>query len=718
MANTILAALKSGAPYIPTAVNGIARSVDAGVTWGLVYTAASPVMGVCNTTSTEAFAITYNGHLLHSTDTGSSWSDLGLINAGATSCTDIGYLGNNTLVVGNGAGAFISYNTGSSWSVLLSGPISINKVLDMGGGQALLMGTNGAGSGYVTKSVDYGATWTPIGTIGTFYTYDAVYAGSGVVLACGGTASPINQVYKSTDSGDTWGLAYNAGFGYWGESIGWLPGTNYVFTTLQNSGTVSDRPLIRSPDLGGSWASLGNQMAVSLYGGSGSVLYSGRTSAICGGGGSIYAASIEASLDLGSTWPRTGTPYDPNRFLEISGAVAPVADFSGFPLTGVEPLGVTFSDLSTNAPTSWLWNFGDGSTGSSQNPYHTYTGVGGYTVDLTSTNGSGSDTETKPSYIQVFPAPPVADFSGSPVTGFQPLGVTFMDASTGLVESRLWSFGDGTTGSTQNPYHSYTGVGTYTVALTAGNTGGSDTETKPNYITVYGPPTADFSAAPYTGIEPAGVTFIDLSTGMPSGWLWSFGDGTTGAVENPYHVYTGAGSYTVSLKASNPAGSDTETKPNYIVLSSDIPVADFIQNKTSGYTPLSVHFTDTSTSISAIVSWLWTFGDGNTSTAQNPVYVYTAPGLYTITLKVTNAAGESDTETRIAALLVVLSTPSLMTYDEAPPQNDEVLAHMAATGDVSNNLYSMGVRCYISADKTSPSKSGFRRPLGPSLIFD
>jgi PKD repeat protein len=719
MANTILAALKSGAPYIPGAVNGIARSINAGVSWALAYTAASPVMGVCNTTSTTAFAITYNGHLLTSTNTGTSWSDLGLINAGATTCTDIGYLGNNTLVVGNGAGAFISYNTGSSWSVLLSAPISINKVVDMGGGQALLMGTNGAGAGYVTKTVDYGANWTPIGTIGTFYTYDAVYAGGGVVLACGGTASPINQVYKSSDSGATWGLAYNAGLGYWGESIGWLPGTNYAFTTLQSTSVASTRPLYRSPDLGGSWVSLGNQKAVSLYGGSGSTLYSGRTTSLCGGGGGdVYAASIYVSLDLGGTWPRTATPYDPNRFLEISGAVAPVSDFSGNPLTGVEPLGVTFTDLSTNTPTSWLWNFGDGSTGADQNPYHTYTGMGSYTVDLTATNGTGSDTETKPDYILVLPLPPIVDFYGSPETGFQPLGVTFMDASTGLVDTRLWEFGDGSTGSDQDPYHTYTGAGSYTVSLTAGNTGGSDSETKADYITVYGPPTADFFGLPLTGLEPLGVTFTDLSTGMPVSWLWNFGDGVTGTDQNPYHTYTGAGSYTVSLDAINPGGSDTETKIDYIIVELDQPVADFYMNKTSGYTPLSVHFTDLSTSVSPIVSWLWAFGDGSTSTNQNPAHTYTMPGVYTVTLTVWNALGRFDTETKSRVLAVALGTPSLMTYDIAPPQGDEMLAHMADTGDASNNMYLVGIKYYIPMDQSSPDPSGFKRPMGPSIIFD
>jgi PKD repeat protein len=92
------------------------------------------------------------------------------------------------------------------------------------------------------------------------------------------------------------------------------------------------------------------------------------------------------------------------------GGSAPVADFTGSALTGTAPLGVTFTDASTNTPTSWLWNFGDGGTSTSQNPSHTYAAAGTYTVTLTATNATGSDTKTRTSYITVTAV-------GPPVTG-------------------------------------------------------------------------------------------------------------------------------------------------------------------------------------------------------------------------------------------------------------------------------------------------------------
>jgi PKD repeat protein len=81
--------------------------------------------------------------------------------------------------------------------------------------------------------------------------------------------------------------------------------------------------------------------------------------------------------------------------------VTPVAEFSGSPTSGFAPLSVNFADLSSNAPTSWSWTFGDGSSSTAQNPSHSYTTAGSYNVTLTATNSAGSDGETKNGYITV-----------------------------------------------------------------------------------------------------------------------------------------------------------------------------------------------------------------------------------------------------------------------------------------------------------------------------
>jgi PKD repeat protein len=170
----------------------------------------------------------------------------------------------------------------------------------------------------------------------------------------------------------------------------------------------------------------------------------------------------------------------------------PIAEFSGTPTSGYIPLNVSFSDLSTNNPTSWSWDFGDGvGTSTAQNPSYTYSSPGTYTVSLIATNAYGSDTETKIDYItaQTEPQdPPVAEFSGSPTSGDYPLAVDFTDLSTENPTSWSWDFGDGVGTSTeQNPSYTYTAAGDYTVSLTATNAYGSDNETKLDYISVTEP---------------------------------------------------------------------------------------------------------------------------------------------------------------------------------------------------------------------------------------
>ena len=160
----------------------------------------------------------------------------------------------------------------------------------------------------------------------------------------------------------------------------------------------------------------------------------------------------------------------------------PTANFSGTPTSGKVPLTVVFTDKSTNNPTSWYWDFGDGSSSNDQNPSHTFQKVGSYTVDLTANSNYGTDDKTIKDYIVVGDAP-VADFSASPTSGAAPLNVNFTDKSTNNPTSWTWDFGDGSTSNDQNPSHTYQNAGKYTVKLTATNKYGNDTKSSDNYIT-------------------------------------------------------------------------------------------------------------------------------------------------------------------------------------------------------------------------------------------
>jgi PKD repeat protein len=173
-----------------------------------------------------------------------------------------------------------------------------------------------------------------------------------------------------------------------------------------------------------------------------------------------------------------------------SGSLPPTADFSGTPVSGFAPLTVSFTDASSEGPTTWLWNFGDSGTSTLQNPSHTYTAPGTYTVSLTATNANGSDTATKTSYITVSAVQiPTADFTASATTIDAGQSVTFTDTTTGGPTSWSWTLNGGTpsTSTSQNPTVTYNTPGTYSVTLEATNSAGSDTETKTNYITVNTP---------------------------------------------------------------------------------------------------------------------------------------------------------------------------------------------------------------------------------------
>lgn len=163
-------------------------------------------------------------------------------------------------------------------------------------------------------------------------------------------------------------------------------------------------------------------------------------------------------------------------------------------------------------------------------------------------------------------SPPATAFTATPTAGLAPLTVQFTDASTVHPTAWSWSFGDGGTSTDQNPQHTYAAPGTYTVTLTATNEYGSDYELKTDYITVYGPITAQFTANVTGGTAPVTVQFTDRSTGGPTSWLWTFGDGTSSTEQNPVHTYTTAGTHTVTLTASHPYDSDTETKTAYITV--------------------------------------------------------------------------------------------------------------------------------------------------------
>jgi PKD repeat protein len=252
-----------------------------------------------------------------------------------------------------------------------------------------------------------------------------------------------------------------------------------------------------------------------------------------------------------------------NRIL-LSYPAAPVANFTGTSLTGTAPLTVTFTDTSTNSPTSWNWSFGDGSlvNATVRNPVHTYISAGNYTVALNVKNAAGNSSTTRLNYITVIasPAVPVANFTGTSLTGTAPLTVTFTDTSTNSPTSWNWSFGDGSlvNATVRNPVHTYISAGNYTVALNVKNAAGSGSVIKTNYIRATSKPPTVTSISPTSGPAAGGTTVTIIGSGFTSASKVMFGTtpGTGLQVTNDKTiiVISPAGTGTVDVHVTTPGG--------------------------------------------------------------------------------------------------------------------------------------------------------------------
>jgi PKD repeat protein len=207
-------------------------------------------------------------------------------------------------------------------------------------------------------------------------------------------------------------------------------------------------------------------------------------------------------------------------------------------------------------------------------------------------------------------------------------------------------------------------------------------------------PQADFYGYPLNGTLPLEVNFTDTSTGDFDSWYWDFGDGGTSIDQHPTHIYTVSDTYTVTLTVNGPLGSDSEIKPAYINAFAEgtPPKASFSASPTSGIAPLIVNFTDTS--IGAIDSWSWDFGDGATSTDQHPTHVYTVSDTYTVMLTVDGQYG-SDTETNHGYITVNSAggNPPVADFSANPTSGDAPLMvdfSDTSTGDVDSWYWAFG----------------------------
>ncbi|MFA6363812.1 PKD domain-containing protein [Methanoregula sp.] len=470
----------------------------------------------------------------------------------------------------------------------------------------------------------------------------------------------------------------------------------------------------------------------------------------------VFGAVVFADTGMATTMNSARGPATGNLVGDVatgntvssSPATSPAIAFTASARVGKAPLTIRFTDRSTQSPTSWLWNFGDGTTSKLQNPVHTYSSVGTYTVTLSATNAIGTNSSTKTSYITLLTPAPISNynngnlyvansqgvkydipngiakvftytyvpdtyfvlfeqangglnalhissttnaFSGSDITrttnksgsfwitfsGGQPsmpdgvlmlaVNGTIPDGFTVNIRSSGQEFDPGTPGLSNQPMPTH-------VTFLDGAV--NETFTKSDFI--YGPqnwkPCSSSGYPIYTGenqndpINQYQIMFIDLRVGavqnksLPNNGMikveYSFTNLTSTAVFNIYGWYEQCNHGTGIIMTND------VTSSGYMVSgTAGVPDARFTANVTSGPFPLAVQFTDTSTNFPT--SWLWNFGDGGTSTVENPVHTYSSAGTYTVQLTATNGQG-SNSLTRSNYITITASGTPVVSFMAAP----------------------------------------------------
>lgn len=320
-----------------------------------------------------------------------------------------------------------------------------------------------------------------------------------------------------------------------------------------------------------------------------------------------------------------------NDFISVFAPLLPV--FTSNTGSGCLPVEASFTNHSPNT-INWLWNFGDGTTSTDENPSHTYPSSGNYNISLTITNENYCTyTKTAANFISIA-GNAVSSFSLNNTNTCAPINIQFTNLSTNAV-SQLWEFGDGATSTLQNPSHSYSANGSYTVTLHSYNASGCEAISQHVNAVVLNLPVAGFNATFSPGCAPLLTNFANTSTNAIQ-WLWNFGDGSSSTLQNPTHTYILPGDYDVRLVAFNSSGcGDTLTLNSYIHVINT--AGNFTPPPSiTGCVPFNTTFSDITP---GAVSWTWNFGDGTSSTQQNPSHTYSINGFYTVSLTVQLSGG-------------------------------------------------------------------------------
>ncbi|MFT6707563.1 MAG: Zn-dependent metalloprotease/chitodextrinase [Flavobacteriales bacterium] len=380
--------------------------------------------------------------------------------------------------------------------------------------------------------------------------------------------------------------------------------------------------------------------------------------------GTINATSGQLYLFFDSDGSVTRPGWTAN-WAAVIPSTAPVAGFNISNNNTPVNTAVSFSDLSTNNPSEWNWNFGNGNTSLEQNPTHAFSDPGTYAVSLIVGNCFANDTIIQILTVQQFPSLSIDTLSIEVTLECQSFLVEPVTITNTGAGDLVFNFaGVNSLVSTNNDTQILPSGNSQTYDIIINNNGltdGTYNATIPIYsndpsfadleinVTVH-IDNSDCIDFEYSVLEEctAAIQFSDLSTSTPSAWSWDFGDGSSPSTDaNPTHNYTENGTYTVVLTTTNSFGP----AEHELTVSIENLISAEIQSSSPAEINLPINFESTVSTGVPVTTYSWDFGDGNNSTEANPDHTYTGLGNYTVTLTVVNSAGcQATTTTEISIL--------------------------------------------------------------------
>ncbi len=350
----------------------------------------------------------------------------------------------------------------------------------------------------------------------------------------------------------------------------------------------------------------------------------------------VFTAPGTYNVTLTATYPggvrtatRTITVYE-----------NPVPRFTATPLSGCTPLNVRFTDDSepgSGTIRSITWDFGDGNTATGAGPSHTFNVDGAFSISTIVENSFGCKQGlTLPQYIRVSSTPRIDFTSDVQASCTTPLTVNFRSSGpAGLTYA--WDFGDPTsatnTSTAQHPSHTFANEGTYTVTLRARTPEGCESTVAKAAFVVIQRTRTDFVV---DGLACAGVPVRLRNTTAPTPTTsrWTLPDGSISSATDASYTFATPGTYNITLTSGRAGCTETVTKA---IVVHPRPVATFTATPTTSCSaPFNVQFTPAFTTGAR---YLWTFGDGTTSTDPSPNHTYNNYGIFDVRLRVENAAG-------------------------------------------------------------------------------